>query len=241
MGSEEHEKKGGDINKIIGIILMVAITVSLAAIIGSFVLGLGDSVSVRTGSSTAYFDITPSTALEGEEITATVKIVNKQNSSANYRAIFHIGFEHNRTDPVIKQKTIPKGSTKSISVNVTTPDIKQKSNYEISASFAEVGGKNRFIGSEQVTVAQDHPDRFSFFGLAFLACIVSFFAMLVSYIQKTEYLELDLASSAISVAAFMISSAIFTFTLWDWIAFVDEGVMIMLTLIFSGVLAYLWY
>ena len=44
------------VSPVIGVILMVAITVILAAVIGTFVLGLGDSIS----------DTTPSASINGE-------------------------------------------------------------------------------------------------------------------------------------------------------------------------------
>ncbi|UPV73645.1 type IV pilin N-terminal domain-containing protein [Halorussus limi] len=53
---------GGDddraVSPVIGVILMVAITVILAAVIGTFVLGLGDRVSQASPSATFSFDYT---------------------------------------------------------------------------------------------------------------------------------------------------------------------------------------
>ena len=44
------------VSPVIGVILMVAITVILAAVIGAFVLGLGDSVSETAPSASIDFD-----------------------------------------------------------------------------------------------------------------------------------------------------------------------------------------
>jgi flagellin-like protein len=44
------------VSPVIGVILMVAITVILAAVIGTFVLGLGDQVSQTTPSASFQFD-----------------------------------------------------------------------------------------------------------------------------------------------------------------------------------------
>ena len=44
------------VSPVIGVILMVAITVILAAVIGAFVLGLGDDVSQTTPSANFDFD-----------------------------------------------------------------------------------------------------------------------------------------------------------------------------------------
>ena len=46
------------VSPVIGVILMVAITVILAAVIGAFVLGLGDSVSETAPSAQIDFDYT---------------------------------------------------------------------------------------------------------------------------------------------------------------------------------------
>jgi len=57
------------VSPVIGVILMVAITVILAAVIGTFVLGLGDSI----GNS-----VTAGVTVEGENTTdATVTLANK--------------------------------------------------------------------------------------------------------------------------------------------------------------------
>jgi flagellin-like protein len=46
------------VSPVIGVILMVAITVILAAVIGTFVLGLGDQVSQTTPNASFSFDYT---------------------------------------------------------------------------------------------------------------------------------------------------------------------------------------
>jgi len=61
------------VSPVIGVILMVAITVILAAVIATFVLGLGDSVSNNAPQAT--FEFNPSdntiTMTGGDEITAS--------------------------------------------------------------------------------------------------------------------------------------------------------------------------
>ena len=47
------------VSPVIGVILMVAITVILAAVIGTFVLGLGDQVSNRAPQASFTFDYNP--------------------------------------------------------------------------------------------------------------------------------------------------------------------------------------
>ena len=66
------------VSPVIGVILMVAITVILAAVIGTFVLGLGDSIqtNVQAGAS-----VTPSS---GDN---TVGITYTSNQNANYLTV----------------------------------------------------------------------------------------------------------------------------------------------------------
>jgi len=59
------------VSPVIGVILMVAITVILAAVIGTFVLGLGDDVTDST-APTADFDFESETNSEGEVTEVTV-------------------------------------------------------------------------------------------------------------------------------------------------------------------------
>ncbi|MFC4450195.1 type IV pilin [Halorussus aquaticus] len=67
MNLKELFEDDGAVSPVIGVILMVAITVILAAVIGTFVLGLGDRVSQAQPSATFTFDYnktaTPNNAL----------------------------------------------------------------------------------------------------------------------------------------------------------------------------------
>lgn len=53
-----NDENGGSraVSPVIGVILMVAITVILAAVIGTFVLGLGDQVSESAPQANLQFD-----------------------------------------------------------------------------------------------------------------------------------------------------------------------------------------
>jgi flagellin-like protein len=53
------------VSPVIGVILMVAITVILAAVIGTFVLGLGDQVSNTSPTASFTFDFEDSTPSDG--------------------------------------------------------------------------------------------------------------------------------------------------------------------------------
>ena len=59
------------VSPVIGVILMVAITVILAAVIGSFVLGLGNSVQQTTPNANFEFDFTADDSTEHYNVTAT--------------------------------------------------------------------------------------------------------------------------------------------------------------------------
>jgi flagellin-like protein len=56
------------VSPVIGVILMVAITVILAAVIGTFVLGLGDQVSDTTPSASFAFDFDNSASVSGDDL-----------------------------------------------------------------------------------------------------------------------------------------------------------------------------
>jgi len=60
------------VSPVIGVILMVAITVILAAVIGTFVLGLGDSISQNANAGV-------SVEKDASNDSATVTLVNKGN------------------------------------------------------------------------------------------------------------------------------------------------------------------
>jgi flagellin-like protein len=59
------------VSPVIGVILMVAITVILAAVIGTFVLGLGDQVQNTTPQASFTFDYTQETGTSSDELVVT--------------------------------------------------------------------------------------------------------------------------------------------------------------------------
>jgi flagellin-like protein len=56
------------VSPVIGVILMVAITVILAAVIGTFVLGLGDQVSNTSPTASFTFDFDDSPSSSGQDV-----------------------------------------------------------------------------------------------------------------------------------------------------------------------------
>jgi flagellin-like protein len=65
------------VSPVIGVILMVAITVILAAVIGTFVLGLGDSVQ-QNAQAGVSFDQQPGN--NGQEVIITINSVQRASS-----------------------------------------------------------------------------------------------------------------------------------------------------------------
>ncbi|QZX99791.1 type IV pilin [Halobaculum rubrum] len=73
------------VSPVIGVILMVAITVILAAVIGSFVLGLGNSVQQTTPNANFQFDFNETATAGDYNVTATHTggaTINDQNTGS---------------------------------------------------------------------------------------------------------------------------------------------------------------
>ncbi|MFT4948329.1 MAG: flagellin-like protein, partial [Natronomonas sp.] len=75
------------VSPVIGVILMVAITVILAAVIGTFVLGLGDQVSSSNPQASFSFDLDTSSSTED----ATSSSALQDSGSDNALTITHDG------------------------------------------------------------------------------------------------------------------------------------------------------
>lgn len=74
------KKDNRAVSPVIGVILMVAITVILAAVIGTFVLGLGDSVSQNAQAGTSIDQSCDST--QDDPCTVTVTITSMPQASS---------------------------------------------------------------------------------------------------------------------------------------------------------------
>lgn len=93
------------VSPVIGVILMVAITVILAAVIGTFVLGLGDQVQQTSPNAQWDWDQNSSDALEvthegGDSVTATNLQVTGNNLGSN-PACASQGSDYNWTSSTI--------------------------------------------------------------------------------------------------------------------------------------------
>jgi flagellin-like protein len=72
------------VSPVIGVILMVAITVILAAVIGTFVLGLGDQVSNTSPTASFTFDLEDNTNYD-------TTVANTNNEDGDVLTITHDG------------------------------------------------------------------------------------------------------------------------------------------------------
>jgi len=71
------------VSPVIGVILMVAITVILAAVIGTFVLGLGDQVQSTTPQASFGFDQTTKTVTGNNGNTADLTVVTATHETGD--------------------------------------------------------------------------------------------------------------------------------------------------------------
>ncbi|QIO25547.1 type IV pilin [Haloarcula sp. JP-L23] len=115
------------VSPVIGVILMVAITVILAAVIASFVLGLGDTASQSTPQASFSFDY--------------------QEGSPNSLDIIHDGGDTIKASEIYIRGTINEGS--STSVDVAWGDF-SGANTEVSA-----GASVTIDGTNAVGTAPD--------------------------------------------------------------------------------------
>ncbi|MFC3477431.1 type IV pilin [Halobacterium litoreum] len=92
------------VSPVIGVILMVAITVILAAVIASFVLGFGGSVS---SNASAGVDISPDESNTGN---VTVSVVSKGDDTLRVSCVDSGGSELNSTSSVGGSMSCAEGS-----------------------------------------------------------------------------------------------------------------------------------
>ncbi|MFC4450196.1 type IV pilin [Halorussus aquaticus] len=107
-------KDDGAVSPVIGVILMVAITVILAAVIGTFVLGLGDRVSQAQPSATFSFDYAED-----------VEVGDDSDSNENFANITHDGgdgVEASQLKVDIDGTTVWNADNEPIAVTTNTDD-----------------------------------------------------------------------------------------------------------------------
>jgi flagellin-like protein len=112
------------VSPVIGVILMVAITVILAAVIGTFVLGLGDQVQNNAPQATFSFDYAEetATATTGFTVTATHDggdTFNNENTQTLELRGPNDGDDGAGTDPVTTEFGVDAGVSAGDSAEIT--------------------------------------------------------------------------------------------------------------------------
>jgi flagellin-like protein len=106
------------VSPVIGVILMVAITVILAAVIGTFVLGLGDQVSNTSPSASFTFDYTNDTATDPSDSLTVTHDGGDKISASQINASVNNAFVQDASDTAY-QPASHTGTTFSSSGDVT--------------------------------------------------------------------------------------------------------------------------
>ncbi|WP_067047125.1 type IV pilin [Methanofollis ethanolicus] len=131
----EHEEA---VSPVIGVILMVAITVILAAIVGVFVFGMTDDMS---GSKEAYLTATTNSSVttivlqSGKDLSALtqlkIKVDGEVISPGNMKLNKETG------DAIDTDYLKPKGTTKTFSVGDVITVSKTKGTLLVTGKFAD--------------------------------------------------------------------------------------------------------
>ena len=130
------------VSPVIGVILMVAITVILAAVIGTFVLGLGDQVQSTTPSASFGFESENLGAGNTDDI---VKITHESGDT----------IETNSLSVKIGSNTVYGAGTTDSSVSGWTGDTVSAGD---TLTFDESGGGTTVSGEQQVRVVYNSPE-----------------------------------------------------------------------------------
>ncbi len=104
------------VSPVIGVILMVAITVILAAVIGTFVLGLGDQVSDTTPQASFTFDFDES--VDGSDSSNSDDTTLAQSGSSGTTGVLTI--THDGGDEIARSDVEISDGDTSIDASVTS-------------------------------------------------------------------------------------------------------------------------
>ena len=130
------------VSPVIGVILMVAITVILAAVIGSFVLNLGGSVSQTTPQASFGFDF-------ADDMT-----VNEGGTAVEYD---QITIAHETGDTIEPARLNVTGESSFGFVN-SDGDYYEGNKLNSSISFADMGYSDAVSAGASVTVSKKDED-----------------------------------------------------------------------------------
>ncbi len=154
------------VSPVIGVILMVAITVILAAVIGTFVLGLGDQVQSTTPQASFGFD-QGTTTIGGEDFTSVT--VTHESGDTIEAADLSLSVDGktaygvNSSDQVMAvydSGDISAGSSATV-VASTNNDGVTGSGYDVSGTALNITGGPDNVGlsaGETIRVVYDSPD-----------------------------------------------------------------------------------
>ena len=75
------QKLEDGVSPVVGVILMVAVTVILAAVIGAFVLDLGNNVQANPQAGVTFDQTSPSDATQGDA-DVTIQVISMENADS---------------------------------------------------------------------------------------------------------------------------------------------------------------
>ncbi len=161
------------VSPVIGVILMVAITVILAAVIGTFVLGLGDQVQSTTPQASFGFDQTSSE--ENGTLTGTHKAVTVTHEtgdtldesnvdiSVNGNPALGVDADEKTTDLFSGSGEISAGTSAKVELYYTgndlAGDIGQSLNENGTPEWGSLGGNHAALATgDTIRVVYNSPD-----------------------------------------------------------------------------------
>ncbi|WP_058365126.1 type IV pilin [Haloparvum sedimenti] len=142
------------VSPVIGVILMVAITVILAAVIGTFVLGLGDSV--QQSSPTASFGFEYNQANDSWEDGDSIEVTHEGGDSIEESLLsINVGGESVAASNASWGDPVTAGSTATIdwngSTNTTAAEVNFSSDDDVRVVWqSNDGSSSQTIGSSTV-------------------------------------------------------------------------------------------
>jgi len=135
------------VSPVIGVILMVAITVILAAVIGTFVLGLGDQVQNTTPSASFGFD--SSNLGDGDQYNDSVTVTHESGNSIEASAL----------KVTVGSVTIyDDGSASAPTDGSASATFSGEMSAGDSITASEGGSTNAFSGETTVRVIYQNPE-----------------------------------------------------------------------------------
>jgi len=137
------------VSPVIGVILMVAITVILAAVIGTFVLGLGDQIQSTTPQASFGFDSSES----AQKVTITHETGDTIEGSNLKVSAGGVSFNSTNSDGSV----VTDDSVESATWNELTGDSEVSAGSTTTIGY-ESGGSGSDFAGETVRVIYDNPD-----------------------------------------------------------------------------------